>query len=399
MRGAVSFIAAWVLLLLSIVLTAAQTPVLPGFAPGTFNNRAAEVVKSSGGGYSGPGDVVSGATAWYGLRAYNAAYATGSNNAINVRRASDNSTQNIVILSTGNLDIATANTFAGSDATATCTIATTTATCTGASSTPHAGSTITGSGVTQPCYAVSVGSFVGGAGTVTLGPTGFGLASPCGTISSGVTLTFQYGLYVTKAYDQTGGNNCSSAACDVAQSATGAQPQLFPSCINSLPCIYFYTTNSTVLTGASNFTPATGNVSFGVVFKQPSAVLAGALVAENGTNNRMVAGSSSNTMRVGCGGVLNSISSVNNNVAHAANAFCNTSNAGIANVDGVETTGLIIGASGIVAGLPSLGSTTNGSYVMEGGFWDNVQFTSGNRTSQCQNQQAYYGAGNFGASC
>jgi hypothetical protein len=61
--------------------------------------------------FVGPGDIVSGAAAFYGLRAYNAAYATGSNKAINVRRASDNTTMDILILANGNLDVATATTF------------------------------------------------------------------------------------------------------------------------------------------------------------------------------------------------------------------------------------------------------------------------------------------------
>jgi len=63
--------------------------------------------------YSGPGDVVS-FTGWWGLRAYNAAYATGSNNAIKIRRASDSTTSNIVILASGALDVATATTFCAS---------------------------------------------------------------------------------------------------------------------------------------------------------------------------------------------------------------------------------------------------------------------------------------------
>lgn len=72
--------------------------------------------------YVGPGDLVSGASAWYGLRGYNAAYASpGTNNAINIRRASDNTTKNIVILNTGALDVATAGTFCTST---TCFIAT-----------------------------------------------------------------------------------------------------------------------------------------------------------------------------------------------------------------------------------------------------------------------------------
>lgn len=62
--------------------------------------------------YTGPGDIVSGASAWYGLRAYSAAVAaTGTQKAVNIRRASDNATSNIVILTTGALDVATATTF------------------------------------------------------------------------------------------------------------------------------------------------------------------------------------------------------------------------------------------------------------------------------------------------
>jgi hypothetical protein len=64
-----------------------------------------------GGAYVGLGDISSGAKAFYGLRGYNAAYATGSNKAINIRRASDSTTSDILILSSGALDVATATTF------------------------------------------------------------------------------------------------------------------------------------------------------------------------------------------------------------------------------------------------------------------------------------------------
>lgn len=64
--------------------------------------------------YVGPGDLVSGAKAWYGLRAYNAAYATGSNPAITIRRASDGATATVNILASGNLDTATAGAFCAS---------------------------------------------------------------------------------------------------------------------------------------------------------------------------------------------------------------------------------------------------------------------------------------------
>ena len=183
--------------------------------------------------YSGPGDIVSGATAWYGLRAYNAAYATGSNKAINVRRASDNTTQDFLILASGALDIASANTFAGTDATCTGTISSTTLTCASASSTPHAGSTLTGTGITQPSYIVSCGTFTGGAGTCTLNASQ--------TVSVGETITMQYGLYVTEAYDQSGNTHHAT------QATAADQPHLLPTCVNALPCLA-YSSSVMVLT-------------------------------------------------------------------------------------------------------------------------------------------------------
>lgn len=61
--------------------------------------------------YQGPGDIFSGASAWYGLRAYSAAAAAAGQKAINIRRTSDSTTSDIRVLSNGNLDVATATTF------------------------------------------------------------------------------------------------------------------------------------------------------------------------------------------------------------------------------------------------------------------------------------------------
>lgn len=62
--------------------------------------------------FTGPGDIVSGAIMWYGLRGYSAAVAaTGTQKAVNIRRASDSATSDIVILTTGDLAVATATTF------------------------------------------------------------------------------------------------------------------------------------------------------------------------------------------------------------------------------------------------------------------------------------------------
>lgn len=62
--------------------------------------------------YVGPGDVVSGATAFWGFRGYTNAFAsTGTGAAVKISRASDSAAIDVVILPTGAWDVATAATF------------------------------------------------------------------------------------------------------------------------------------------------------------------------------------------------------------------------------------------------------------------------------------------------
>jgi hypothetical protein len=60
--------------LLAGLLLCAQTPMLPGFPPGTFQNRAALDAAPAGGGFVGPGDAKA-LTAWWGVIAYSTATA------------------------------------------------------------------------------------------------------------------------------------------------------------------------------------------------------------------------------------------------------------------------------------------------------------------------------------
>ena len=69
---------------------------------------------ASTGSYVGPGDLVSGATGWWGLRAYNNAYAAAQKGAAILQRASDNTTQTINVTTTGDLNVAAAQTFCAS---------------------------------------------------------------------------------------------------------------------------------------------------------------------------------------------------------------------------------------------------------------------------------------------
>lgn len=96
--------------LLAGLLLCAQTPMVPGFPPGTFQNRAA-IDAAPAATYQGPGDVVSGWTAWGSCaRAYNSATAAGTNMCDLV----DSSAPTTVIctlktLSTGFVDLASAS--------------------------------------------------------------------------------------------------------------------------------------------------------------------------------------------------------------------------------------------------------------------------------------------------
>lgn len=61
--------------------------------------------------YSGPGNIVGGAKAWWGLRGYSSAYSTGSNPSVQILRQSDSTTATINILASGLFDTATALSF------------------------------------------------------------------------------------------------------------------------------------------------------------------------------------------------------------------------------------------------------------------------------------------------
>lgn len=99
----------WVLFLLGFVcLAQAQLPLTHGGkgAPG------------GGAAYSGPGDVVSGAKVWYGLRAYS--LATTGNNAIDLIRSSDSATcTGVKTLSNGNLDVSVSTAYCSTSQTVT----------------------------------------------------------------------------------------------------------------------------------------------------------------------------------------------------------------------------------------------------------------------------------------
>lgn len=324
-------------------------------------------------GYTGPGDVVASATAFYSCsRGYSAAYSTGSNKGCNLRRASDNTTQDINILSNGNFDTASANTFAGIDATcqgSTSGLSTTIA-FTSCSATPKAADTVTGSGISQPEYLTACGSFVGGAGSCTL--------TTAQNIGVAETVTMQVALFATEVYDQSGN------AKHVTQATAGNQPQWIPSLFTSLPGLIF--NGSQWLTGSINsvsqpFTFSSVRERTGSFSSITTAIGWGQ--ANSGWNN------AANQVGGWCGSQQGATAS--DNVFHALQEVCNGAS-GVYSVDNTETT-LNFGGNASDTTV-ALGENAGSQFVigaiLEGGLWP-AGFSGAQRTNMCHNQFLYYG--------
>lgn len=337
----------------------------------------ARPVPSSAPSYTGPGDVVASSVVWYGLRGYSGAYAApGTGKAINIRRASDNATSDIVILTNGNLDIATANTFATVDATATASAtASTTLNLTSASSTPHVGSTITGTGVVQPCYIISVGSFTAGAGTV--------VVNAVQTLAA-ASISMQYGLFVTELYDQSGGT------AHATQATSGSQAQLLPvGGSNLLPALNFSGAQFYTGTIVSQSVPYSGSF---VAIRTGAFTAIGAVLGTGAGHLGVGFINSTNTAFLDAGSsAFNATAS--DSVLHAFQFVGNTGATSVLNVDGTDTTGSAGSTSSSTAmnvGRADAGTWPLTGRFSEGGLWPGA-FSSGNRSALHTNQSAYYG--------
>lgn len=110
----------WLALALCLLVTPAlaQTNIIGGGLTG-------DVKVAGGGAYQGPGDIVSGALFWYGLRAYNASIAAAATQkAVNVRNTGTNETCDILVATSGGLASTVANCSGASSGTSVSTFCT-----------------------------------------------------------------------------------------------------------------------------------------------------------------------------------------------------------------------------------------------------------------------------------
>lgn len=387
--------------LLSLLIGAALLAGIPAeaFWQSRDSNYNTSITTAS---YVGPGNIVSGATFWFGLRAYNAAYAATPGLAVNVRRSSDSVACDVNVAASGALGLTTATcnsstqggitpaAFAGNVGTASCTIASTTATCTGASATPTVGDPISGAGLSQPCVVTAVGTFTAGSGTLTAK-----LAEDtqsCGTVSVAETLTFQVPLFVTEWYDQTGNGH------NVTEATTADQPQLLLTCAgasHTLPCLGFNGTTD-LMSGslASGVTQPDTIVGVGL---RPASATPGftGFIGAPSNDQWMGFHNNSNLWSAESNGGANGISAAAaDGTFHAGQAIFNGgSNASTLVIDGTATAGSM-GAAAFISGTFYIGSlnTVNLSqgYFNETGLWPAV-FNSTQYGSMHTNMSGYWG--------
>ncbi len=318
------------------------------------------------GTYTGPGDVTSGWEVWFGLRAFSRSVALGATQkAVNVRRASDNTTSDILILKTGVLDVATAQSFAGTDATGVGAITGTALTFTGG----HVGDVVTG-GTTLPGTVIVSGS------------------SPAWTVNksqtvASTTLTLSWGLFVTKWYDQAGGGK------DASNSTTAQQPQLLlAGGPGNNPTVNFSGAASQGLTTAASVTgSSSGSISF-VAIRTGAFTTIGPVTSSSFSNGFSTA---ANLIYLFVTSLVTA--SATDSVWHAANNTINGTSSTIY-IDGTSST---VNPGGPVSqtGVISLGCNRGAGQFQTGGIaevgWNSAVFSAGTQASLNSNQHGTNG--------
>jgi hypothetical protein len=196
-----------------------------------------------------------------------------------------------------------------------------------------------------------------------------------------VSTTLTYGLYVTETYDQSGNSNHAS------QATTTKQPQLLPTCIGSLPCMFFSTSAGQYLTAGSLSVSSPWTVS-SVAYRNNVSGNLEQIICSNSTGYCAGYASTANLSEVAA--TTQFTATASDNAWHALQYVSGSS--AVINVDGTETTGnsgTNNMSSTLVFGGETVGTRTMHGYVTEAGVWSG--FNSTQRGNMCHNQYIYWG--------
>jgi len=334
-------------------------------------------------GYIGPGDVNSGALAWYGMRAYSAAYAAAHGKAFNLKAGAP--TKDITFLSNGNVDVATALVFEGVSGTASCTIApgignTGTLTCASGSGTMATDGELFGSGVAAGTFVLPGFICTSYPCTLTNG------IYPSQTVSSAVTVTSYNPGVVRIWYDQSGANSCSGP-CDVGPINNNIF--FISSCykFNGRPC--FYTDGAGY--GGLTITSTSPPLTFSAFGERIGAYTTYGVMADlyNGSgDDETYWNNTANT-------VSNNYftSTANDDVIHAMQfTYTATGASSIINIDGTETSNTTTvrnNSTHFYVGTDHTSFEMHNQLFAEVGLWG-AAWSSTLRKNMCNNQSKYY---------
>ena len=304
-----------------------QSEHVSAFWQSRDSNYNKNVVSGGGGGFTGAGDVVSGALAWYSpARAYNAAYATGTGNLADI------------------VDTATGL--------AACTIK------------------------------AKTNGFADLTSTVC--PTG----SPTVSVTTFCTVTHAAGCSITKLYDQSGAAGCSGISCDATQSTLANMPKLTLSALNSLPCLFGVSASSTQLL-SPNINGQTQPISHSAVVERTSNFsAAGSYIGTTGGGTGMLSNFGTPANTAGWYAGTQQSASATDSAFHAIQTIFNGASS-LAYIDGSLTGPVNVGSdtmsgSHVIIANDPFGDFLDG-LVCEVGIWG-VGFSSGQYSGLNSNQ-------------
>lgn len=357
-------------------------------APARADMLLLNVGGAPGSSYVGPANAVTGATMCYAMRACSQATALAGANAIQVQNLSA-TLKNITVLSNGDIDSSTANSFAGTDGSCTATIAGTVLTITTcASGGVHPGDPISGAGITPPAFIVTNGTGSGGAGTYNINATQ--------TVSVAETITAQGVLVIKNVYEQLG------AGPALLWNSTAPGDWFIPLCQNGKSCatnlggaataaVLTSTTNpaltlpiSTAFVGQRNG----GNTGFSGMFHVGSNSTGGANTFSLGWANTTNTGNYGHPGidGIGVSGMADALSHSIQFVLNGASSFAVADGAKTSQSLGTGT----INTGGMELFEDSSNNITTG-YWEETVIYSNLAMSTGQWGASCNNQRLYWG--------
>lgn len=304
-------------LLLALAIVAPAYSQFNNFPPGAFLGKAARDAGGGGGGFSGPGDTIASATAFYSCaRAYTAAYATANGNMCDIADAATGTTSTCTMKakSTGFADL-TSNLCAG--------------------------------------------------GTQTV-------SAFCTSVTSCV---------VKNMYDQTAGAQCTAptTSCNVVTATLSQMPALAFSALNGLPCLTMVA-GSSLTTATPLNTIATQPYTAAVASKETTTGSNPNIFGTGGGNpgNFYLTGGGSVGIFAGTGTVSRAAT---DNAYHGLNFIGNGASSaavvdGTATTGNAGTTAWGTGGNHITVG----GGTSMIGSICEAGLWP-IAFSGGQQTS------------------